>query len=51
MHAIQARLYALQPYMYGVTVPKRFALSRRITGFRASRVDPGFALREWRLAE
>jgi peptide/nickel transport system substrate-binding protein len=51
MHAIQARLYALQPYMYGVTVPKRYALSRRITGFRASRVDPGFALREWRLAE
>lgn len=51
MHAIQARLYALQPYMYGVTVPKRYALSRRIAGFRASRLDPGFALREWRLAE
>jgi len=51
MHAIQARLYALQPYMYGVTVPKRYALSRRITGFRASRLDPGFALREWRLSE
>jgi peptide/nickel transport system substrate-binding protein len=51
MHAIQARLYALQPYMYGVTVPKRYALSRRIAGFRASRLDPGFALREWRLSE
>jgi len=51
MHAIQARLYALQPYMYGVTVPKRYALSRRIAGFRASSLDPGFALREWRLSE
>lgn len=51
MHAIQARLYELQPYLYGVSVPKRFALSRRIRNFRTSVLDPGYVVGEWRIEE
>ncbi len=51
MHAIQARVYELQPYLYGVSVAKRFAISKRIRNFRTSVLDPGYSVREWRLAE
>ncbi len=51
MHAIQARVYELQPYLYGVSVAKRFAISKRIRNFRTSVLDPGYAVREWRLTE
>ncbi len=51
MHALQARLYELQPYLYGVTVAKRFAISKRIRNFRTSVLDPGYSVREWWLAE
>lgn len=50
MHAIQARLYELQPYLYGVTVAKRFGISKRIRNVRTSQLDPGYSIREWRLA-
>lgn len=51
MHAIQARVYEQQPYLYGVSVAKRFAISKRIRNFRTSVLDPGYSVREWRLAE
>jgi len=51
MHAIQRALYEQQPYLYGLTVAQRFAISKRIRNFRTSVVDPGFSIREWWLAE
>jgi peptide/nickel transport system substrate-binding protein len=51
MHALQARLYELQPYLYGVSVAKRFAIDKRIRNFRTSVLDPGYSVREWWLAE
>lgn len=44
---LHARLYALQPYMYGVKVPNKFAISKRIRNFRTSAIDPGYAIRDW----
>jgi peptide/nickel transport system substrate-binding protein len=44
---LHRRLYSLQPYMYGVKVPHKFALSKRIGGFAAYPIDPGFRAREW----
>lgn len=48
---LHRRLYAAQAYLYGVKVPVKFALSRRIRGFRISPHDPGYRLREWYYAE
>jgi peptide/nickel transport system substrate-binding protein len=48
---LHARLYELQPYMYGVKVPNKFALNKRIRNFRTSACDPGYSIRDWYFAE
>src|SRR5688572_31608855 len=48
---LHRRLYAAQAFLYGVKVPVKFAISRRIRGFRISPHDPGYRLREWYFAE
>jgi peptide/nickel transport system substrate-binding protein len=48
---LHARLYALQPYMYGVKVPNKFAIDKRIRNFRTSACDPGYSIRDWYFAE
>ncbi len=49
--ARHARLYELQPYNYGVKVPNKFAMSKRIRNFRTSALDPGYSIREWYFAD
>ena len=48
---LHARLYELQAYMYGVKVPNKFALNKKIRNFRTSACDPGYAIRDWYFAE
>lgn len=45
--ALHRRLYELQPYLYGVKVPNKFAISKRIRNFRTSAIDPGYSIRDW----
>ena len=44
---LHARLYALQPYMFGFNAPKKFALNKKIRGFQTVRLDPSYVIRRW----
>jgi peptide/nickel transport system substrate-binding protein len=37
----------LQPYMFGANVPRKFAMNKKIRGFQAFKIDPGYSLRRW----
>lgn len=49
-HELQRCLYGLQPMMFGVWTPHRFAMNKRVRGFQAFALDPGYSLRRWYLA-
>lgn len=44
MHAF---IYDWQPYLFGYNVPQKFSMSRRIRGFQAFAIDPGYSIRRW----
>ncbi|MDF1800349.1 MAG: ABC transporter substrate-binding protein [Planctomycetota bacterium] len=44
-------VYDLQPYLFGYNVPIKFAMSKRIRGFRTVALDPGYVLREWHFVD
>lgn len=48
---MQARIYELQPYMFGVTQPKKIAVSKRIRNMRNYAPDPNYRIREWYLVD
>jgi ABC-type transport system substrate-binding protein len=50
-HQLHERLYESQPYMYGVSVPHKFAASVRIRNLQLFAVEPGYSLRRWYLTE
>lgn len=50
-HKMQARIYELQPYMFGVNQPKKFVASRRIRNLKTYAPDPGYRIREWFLVD
>ena len=37
----------IQPYMFGINTPKKFAMNRRIRGFQAFKIAPGYSIRRW----
>jgi len=47
---LHARIYELQPALYMVNPPRKFALSLALRGFQAVRVDPNYVLRRWHYA-
>ncbi len=49
-HRLQRRLNELQPVQFGLYVPRRFALSRRVRNFQIFALDPGYSIRRWYLA-
>ena len=49
-HRLQARVYELQPFLFGVAAPRRFAMARRVRGFQIFALDPGYSIRRWRVA-
>jgi peptide/nickel transport system substrate-binding protein len=49
-HALQRRVYELQPYLFLFNVPVRYALRRDLHGFDAFDVDPYYAVRDWYFA-
>lgn len=48
---LQRRLYAAQAFMYGVKVPHKFGIARRIRNLRLSPIDPGYRVRDWYIGE
>ncbi len=40
-------IYDLQPYLFGFNVPSKFAMSKRIRGFKTVALDPGYVIRDW----
>lgn len=45
--ALQARIYELQPCMFGLWAARRFAIDRRLRGVQWFGLDPGYSLRRW----
>ncbi len=48
---LQRRVYALQPYMFGVNVPRKFAMSKRVRNLECFVLDPGYSIRRWFVVE
>lgn len=46
-HEMHRVIYDLQPYMFLWNVPTKYAISRRIHGFEAFAIDPGYSIRSW----
>jgi len=46
-HQMHSFLYDLQPYLFMYNVPNKFAMSKRIRGFQAFAIDPGYSIRRW----
>ena len=45
--ALQARVYALQPYLFGFNPPKKFAINKKIRGVQIVAIDPNYVIRRW----
>jgi ABC-type transport system substrate-binding protein len=50
-HRLQRRIYELQPFLFGVCAPHRFAISRRVRGVQLFALDPGYSIRRWFVTE
>jgi peptide/nickel transport system substrate-binding protein len=47
---LQRHLYEdVQPYLFRDAPPRKYAISRRIRGFQAFQMDPGYSIRRWYL--
>jgi peptide/nickel transport system substrate-binding protein len=44
---LQRRLYELQPYLWGFTAPRKFAISKDLLGVEMVRADPNYVARRW----
>jgi peptide/nickel transport system substrate-binding protein len=40
-------LFDWQPYLFGYNVPNKFAMSKRLRGFKTYAIDPGYRIRDW----
>lgn len=47
---LHARLYELQPYLFGWNVPRKLAVNKRIHGLKLYKFEPGFRMRDIHLA-
>jgi peptide/nickel transport system substrate-binding protein len=46
-HALQRRLYELQPYLFGFSPPRKFAYSQKLRGVEFVQPDPNYVARRW----
>ena len=47
-HELHRYLYEeVQPYLFLFNVPRKFGMTRRLRGFQAVAIDPGYVLRRW----
>ncbi len=50
-HQLHARIYELQPYLFGQTPPSKFAFSRKLRGVKLYNIAPGYRVRDMYFAE
>lgn len=50
-HQMHAHIYGLQPYFFGVNVPTKFAMNRKVRNFQGFAIAPGYSIRRWFLAD
>ncbi len=50
-HEFHRHLYELQPYSFDYTLPKKYAMSKRIRNYRSYAVAPHYRIREWYVVE
>ena len=43
-HQLHARIYELQPYLFGWTVPKKIAFNKNLRGVKLYKFSPGYRL-------
>ena len=48
---LHALLYGEQPYLYGVSIPNKFAASKRIRNLQTFAIEPGYSIRRWFLVD
>jgi peptide/nickel transport system substrate-binding protein len=47
-HAMHRYIYnEVQPYMFMYNVPQKYGMSKRVRGFQAVAIDPGYVIRRW----
>jgi peptide/nickel transport system substrate-binding protein len=44
---LNARIYALQPYLFCFSPPKKFAVNRKLRGVQTVALDPNYVIRRW----
>lgn len=45
-HDLHARIYELQPYLFGWNVPRKLAINKDLRGVKLYNFEPGFSLRD-----
>lgn len=45
-HQLHARIYELQPYLFGWNVPRKVAVNKKLRGVKLYNFEPGFSLRD-----
>ena len=45
-HQLHARIYELQPYLFGWNVPRKIAVSKKLHGVKLYKFEPGFRMRD-----
>ena len=45
--AMHRLLYDLQPFLFGLNVPAKFAMTKRLFGYQNFALDPGYSIRRW----
>ncbi len=43
---LHARIYSLQPYLFGWNVPRKIAINKRVHGFKLHKFEPGYRMRD-----
>ena len=46
----EQRIHALQPVQFGLYVPRRLAVARRLRNVQLFALDPGWSIRRWWVA-
>lgn len=47
-HEMHSYIYAnIMPYMFMYNVPQKYAMNKKIRGFQAVAIDPGYIIRRW----
>ena len=50
-HELHERIYAAQPYLFGMTPPLKYAFSKRLHGVKLYNFPPGYRVRDMWFAE